>query len=59
MKLCREEYHWEYLFTQKDTWQRNVDEGFEWIKAGEGNKQIYSSPLPRLFIGGNIEKYMI
>lgn len=36
MKLCREKYHWEYLFTQKGTRQRNVDEGFEWIKAGEG-----------------------
>ena len=35
MKLCREEYHWEYLFTQKDTRQKKLDEGFEWIKAGE------------------------
>ena len=35
MKLCREKYHWEYLFTQKDTRQKNLDEGFEWIKAGE------------------------
>lgn len=36
MRLCREEYHWEYLFTQKDTRQKKLDEGFEWIKAGEG-----------------------
>lgn len=36
MKLCREQYHWEYLFTPKDTRQKNLDEGFEWIKAGEG-----------------------
>lgn len=35
MKLCREEYHWEYLFTQKDTRQKKLDEGFEWIKSGE------------------------
>ena len=35
MKLCREEYHWEYLFTQKDTRQKKLNEGFEWIKAGE------------------------
>lgn len=35
MRLCREEYHWEYLFTQKDTRQRNLDEGFEWIKGSE------------------------
>ncbi|MFR7972884.1 MAG: hypothetical protein ACLU8C_11060 [Lacrimispora saccharolytica] len=24
MKLCREEYHWEYLFTQKDTRQKKT-----------------------------------
>ena len=35
MKLCREEYPWEYLFTQKDTRQKKLDEGFEWIKRGE------------------------
>lgn len=35
MKLCKETYHWEYLFTQKDTRQKKLDEGFEWIKAGE------------------------
>ena len=34
MKLCRE-YSWEYLFTQKDTRQKKLDEGFEWIKSGE------------------------
>lgn len=30
MRLCREKYHWEYLFTQKDTRQKKLDEGFEW-----------------------------
>ena len=35
MKLCREKYHWEYIFTQKDTRQKKLDEGFEWIKSGE------------------------
>lgn len=34
MRLCREKYHWEYLFTQKDTRQKNLDEGYEWIKSG-------------------------
>lgn len=34
MKLCRERYHWEYIFTQKDTRQKLLDEGFEWIKSG-------------------------
>ena len=34
MKLCREKYHWVYIFTQKDTRQKLVDEGFEWIKNG-------------------------
>lgn len=34
MRLCRE-YHWEYLFTQKDTRQKKLNEGFEWIKSGE------------------------
>ena len=36
MKLCRE-YHWEYLFTQKDTRQKKLKEGFEWIKSGEAS----------------------
>lgn len=35
MELCREKYHWEYLFTQKETRQKKLDEGFEWIKSGE------------------------
>lgn len=35
MKLCSETYHWAYLFTQKDTRQKILDEGFEWIKAGD------------------------
>ena len=34
MKLCKE-YKWSYLFTQKSGRQKNVDEGFEWIKKGE------------------------
>lgn len=33
--LCHEKYHCEYLLTQKDTRQRKLDEGFEWIKSGE------------------------
>lgn len=39
MRLCREKYHWEYIFTQKDTRQKLLDEGFEWIKSG-GVKKI-------------------
>ena len=39
MKLCREKYHWEYIFTQKDTRQKLLDEGFEWIKSG-GIKKV-------------------
>lgn len=35
MRLCRKTYRWEYLFTQKDTRQRKLDEGFEWIKTGD------------------------
>lgn len=35
MQLCRE-YHWEYLFTQKDTRQKTLNESFEWIKSGGG-----------------------
>lgn len=34
MKLCRE-YNWYYLLTQKESRQKNLNEGFEWIKAGE------------------------
>jgi hypothetical protein len=35
MELCRKTYHWEYLFTQKSTRQKKLDEGFEWIKTGD------------------------
>lgn len=35
MKLCREKYHWEYIFTQKDTRQKLLDEGFKWIRSGD------------------------
>lgn len=35
MQLCRN-YDWEYLFTQKDTRQKLLDESFEWIKSGDG-----------------------
>ena len=35
MRLCRN-YGWEYLFTQKDTRQKLLDESFEWIKSGDG-----------------------
>lgn len=35
MKLCSKACHWKYLFTQKDTRQKKLDEGFEWIKSGE------------------------
>ena len=36
MQLCRENYHWEYLFTQKATRQKLLGESFEWIKNGDG-----------------------
>ena len=39
MRLCREKYHWEYLFTQKETRQKNLDEGFEWIKGSEDGRR--------------------
>ena len=35
MELCKNKYHWEYLFTQKATKQKKLNEGFEWIKSGE------------------------
>lgn len=35
MKLCSKTYHWKYLFTQKNTRQKKLDEGFEWIKSGD------------------------
>ena len=42
MRLCREEYHWEYLFTQKETRQKNLDEEFEWIKGSEDGRRSAS-----------------
>lgn len=35
MKLCKETYRWEYLFTQKNSRQKILHESFEWIKASE------------------------
>ena len=40
MKLCRENYHWKYLFTQKDTRQKLLNESFEWVKNGDDAKRI-------------------
>lgn len=40
MELCRERYHWEYLFTQKATRQKVLDESYEWIKDGDGAEKI-------------------
>ena len=34
MELCKKTCHWEYLFTQKNTRQKKLDEGFEWIRRG-------------------------
>lgn len=39
MKLCKEKYHWHYLFTQKSTRQPLVEECFEWIKKSEDAKR--------------------
>ena len=39
MKLCREKYDWKYLFTQKDTRQKLLNESFEWIKGGDDAKK--------------------
>lgn len=40
MNLCKETYHWEYIFTQKETRQKSLDESYEWIKKGEGTEKI-------------------
>lgn len=45
MRLCREMYHWEYLFTQKDTRQKYLNEGLEWIRSGED--VVYYSRLSK------------
>lgn len=39
MKLCKEKYHWEYMFTQKNTRQKILDECFEWIKTADDAKR--------------------
>lgn len=33
MRLCREECHWEYLLTHRETRQKTLAEAYEWIKA--------------------------
>lgn len=40
MKLCRE-YNWYYLLTQKESRQKNLNEGFGWIKAGKAGDIDY------------------
>ena len=40
MRQCRE-YNWKYLFTQKETRQKNLSEGFEWIRTG-GEVEYYT-----------------
>lgn len=39
MELCRKK-GWEYIFTQKDTRQKLLNESYEWIKAGEGTTKV-------------------
>lgn len=34
MKLCKETYQWDYIFTQKETKQKILNESYEWIKSG-------------------------
>lgn len=39
MNLCKKKYHWEYMFTQKSTRQKILDECFEGIKTVEDAKR--------------------
>lgn len=39
MRLCREN-SWHYIFTQKDTRQKLLDESYEWIKSGNGAEKL-------------------
>ena len=38
MKLCKDTYHFEYLFTLKGGSQKIVDESFEWIRSAEDSQ---------------------
>lgn len=40
MRQCRE-YNWKYLLTQKEKRQKNLSEGFEWIRSG-GEVESYT-----------------
>lgn len=42
MKMCKK-HNWEYIFTHKDTRQKNAAETYEWICSGEG--QTKRKPL--------------
>ncbi len=39
MAICRR-YGWHYIFTQKDTRQKNLAADYEWIKAGGGAEEV-------------------
>ena len=58
MKLCKKKYHWEYLFTQKYTRQKKLNEGFEWIKSDE--EAVYQTGLckekGRAFYANHVEE---
>ena len=50
-ETLQEKYHWEYLFTQKDTRQKKVNEGFEWNKSDE--EAMYQSGVGKEKSGRN------
>ena len=39
MELCAKN-GWKYIFTQKDTRQKQVGEAYEWIKEGNGATEV-------------------
>lgn len=40
MKLCKRDYKWEYIFTQKSTRQKLLDECFEWVKTADNTDYL-------------------
>ena len=57
MRLCKDK-HWEYLFTQKDTRQKILDESFEWINGGEDSirKKGLCKERVSVFYTNHVEK---
>lgn len=59
MEMCKEKYHWEYIFTQKETRQKILGESFEWIKTEDEEEHTVTDICKeegRAYFANHVEK---